>query len=97
MNAALDLAVDVAATARLTRLIVSDTITTRPRRAFLRRWPAGGAHDPGIGYLVTCERCASVWAALAITTLRGARPWTATGLLRMLAVAELAAPLATRD
>lgn len=48
----------LAATIRLTELIVEDEIT-RPLRDYTgRRWPRS------IGYLMSCPRCVSVWAGL---------------------------------
>lgn len=49
---------------RITSLIVDDEITDDLRSAWLNRW---NSDTTKLGYLVTCRKCSSVWAAL--TTL----------------------------
>lgn len=45
--------------ARLTRLMVADEITRRPREAIVRRLPDGSP----AAYLLLCRWCLSVWIA----------------------------------
>ncbi|MBC9002960.1 hypothetical protein [Micromonospora aurantiaca (nom. illeg.)] len=47
--------------ARVTRLIVGDEITRRPREAIVRRLPDGSP----FAYLLFCRWCLSVWIAAA--------------------------------
>jgi len=81
------------ATARLSRLITRDKITL-PLRAPLTASAAEGEQQPGIrprgsglvraaGELVTCPRCAAVWAASGLTLTYFASPTSArfAGLL----------------
>jgi hypothetical protein len=68
------------AVARLTRLLVTDEITRRPREA-VQEWARGTATRrarPQIEYLVSCPWCVSVyvasgWAGLVILTPGPAR------------------------
>ncbi|MEV0431150.1 hypothetical protein [Micromonospora sp. NPDC050495] len=50
--------------ARVTRLIVADEITRRPREAIVRRLPEGS----GFAYLLFCRWCLSVWIAASAAT-----------------------------
>lgn len=59
-------AIEVAATARLTRLIVEDEIT----REF-REWVEDRTGDSKLTYLVNCPYCVSVWAGAAVQILPG--------------------------
>ncbi len=45
--------------ARVTRLVVADEITRRPREAIVRRLPDGSP----VAYLLMCRWCMSVWVA----------------------------------
>ena len=62
---ALDTLVDVAATARVTRLVVEDEIA-RPARVWVevRTGP-----DSRLTYLVNCPYCVSVWAGIAVQVM----------------------------
>lgn len=53
----------VLAVNRITHLIVDDEITRPLREAVERRWP-----DSKLSYLVTCPKCVSVWAGLAVSS-----------------------------
>ncbi|MEV0427877.1 hypothetical protein [Micromonospora sp. NPDC050495] len=50
--------------ARVTRLIVADEITRRPREAIVRRLPEGSP----LAYLLFCRWCPSVWIAAPTAT-----------------------------
>lgn len=43
---------------RLTRLVTTDVVFNRPREWFWRRFPP---ESTMLGYLSTCDWCASVW------------------------------------
>lgn len=62
---ALDTAIEVAAAARLTRLVVDDEIT-RPFREWVE---AQTGEDSQLTYLVNCPYCVSVWAGAAVQAL----------------------------
>lgn len=51
---------------RLTELVVEDEVARSAREAVSRRWPGGG-----VAYLLSCKRCVSVWAALAVVIMPG--------------------------
>lgn len=54
------------ASARLTRLIISDKITEKPRNALFKRFPP---QSSSLGYLLTCPYCVSVWTSAVLTVL----------------------------
>lgn len=54
-----DLAADVLATSRVTRLVVDDAILDDFRNWVYERFPPD---ENKLGYLFTCKACASVWA-----------------------------------
>lgn len=79
---ALDLAVDVAAAARLTVLVTDDSITEPIREAVARTWPGSR-----LDVLVNCPACVGVWTAAGA---RAARTWAPAWwdpVARVLAVA----------
>lgn len=57
--------VEVAATARITRLVVEDEIF-RPVREGIEDW---AGPDSKLTYLVNCPYCVSVWAGSAVQVL----------------------------
>lgn len=70
MKALLTLLVDIAATYRLTKLILDDKLTEDLRNAIYTRFP----RDSKISYFVGCPWCVSVWAGAVIFTLRKVNP-----------------------
>lgn len=93
------LAIDALAVHRLTRLVVKDTLTAPLReRAFALLPPPATSHIHGIpnpAYVLTCEFCASIYIAAAVTLthtrLRALRPF-----VYVLAIAAPTAILAER-
>lgn len=67
----IETAIDVAATWRITRLVVEDEITRPMREAVAERWP-----ESKLAYLVTCPYCVSVWAGAAVQVLPRPLRWT---------------------
>lgn len=61
----LDAITDVAATARITRLVVEDEIS-RPFREWVE---SATGEDSKLTYLVNCPYCVSVWAGAAVQVL----------------------------
>lgn len=66
------------ATARITRLVISDRVTGRPRRAVQdwseARWEGRQGREPDpnewqspVAYLLSCPWCMSVWVGAAVT------------------------------
>ena len=64
-------AIDVAATWRITRLVMDDEITRPLREAVTYRWPESKA-----AYLVACPYCVSVWAGAVVQILPRPLRWT---------------------
>jgi hypothetical protein len=77
-----ELALDVLATERLTRLVVDDEITADIREWV---WKKHSPEETKIGYLLTCPFCASVWAG-AVVALMSTSPSTGvfSGSVRVL-------------
>lgn len=79
VSPALLLAVYALAVARVTGLIVSDTITEPVRdRVLLWLDDAPGSVGEWLGYLITCPWCAGMWISLAAAPAVwwfGDRPW----------------------
>ena len=71
-----ELLIDALATYRGTRLVVEDQITEKVRNKIWDHHPP----DKGIGYLITCPYCASIWVGGAITIAK----WAAPGLSKPL-------------
>lgn len=99
----LDVAVDCAAVARLTRLVTEDVLLDPIRNRILDRWPAEttwvGSHDDPtggwvqatkIGTLVTCPWCASQWIAFGVVILRWKAPRLWDPIARALAASQIA-------
>lgn len=85
MRALLSLLTDIAATYRLTKLVLDDKLTEDIRFAIYQRFPK----DSKITYFIGCPWCVSVWAGLVIFTLRKVNPAGAdivSGLLAASAV-----------
>jgi Protein of unknown function (DUF1360) len=76
---------DALAVYRLTKLITDDKITEDLRDLIFEKLPRG--HK--LQYLITCGWCVSIWAALAIFTLRKISPETADFLSAVLATSAV--------
>lgn len=77
LGRALDLAVDALAVKRLTRLVTEDVLTEPLRNLIWRRF-GGPETGHGLGYLVTCQHCVSIWIGSGVTLARMMfpRPWS---------------------
>lgn len=64
MNIYLYIAILIAAATRVVLLITSDEITRPIRERVENRWPGSQ-----LSYLVSCERCISMWSALLVLLL----------------------------
>lgn len=95
MTNTLEAVVALAATHRLTNLVVEDEVT-RPVREYIDdRWP-----DSRLNYLVNCPRCVSVWAGAAIAALPKPLRWTLAlsgGTMLIKWAAELAESVAAGE
>lgn len=89
MHKLVTLLMDIAATYRLTKLVLDDKITEDIRGAIYERFP----RESKISYFIGCPWCVSIWAGAVIFTLRKAHPDTAdilSGLLAASAVTGVA-------
>jgi Protein of unknown function (DUF1360) len=80
---------DTLAVYRLTKLVTDDKITEDLRDLIFEKLPRG--HK--LAYLITCGWCVSIWAGIAIFTLRKVSPETAnyvSGILATSAVTGVA-------
>lgn len=73
--------IDIAATYRLTKLVMEDKLTEDLRNAIYSRFP----RESKISYFVGCPWCISIWAGAVIFTLRKAHPDSADILSGLLA------------
>lgn len=95
MSNVLDAAVSLAATHRITKLVVEDEIT-RPLREYIEeRWSGSR-----LAYLVSCPACVSVWAGAAVVAMPKPLRWTlalSDGTMLTKWAAELAEAAAGRE
>lgn len=95
MTSIIDAIVSVAATHRITNLVVEDEISRPIREAITERWP-----DSRLAYLVTCPYCVSVWAGAAVVAMPKSMRWTlalSSGTMLTKWAAELAEAAAGRE
>jgi len=82
--------IDVAATARLTRLVIEDEITRELReKAFLALQKIDHPISAKLQYLLTCPWCVSIYAGAALLTLRVISPSTAKIVNTALAASQV--------
>ena len=62
----LDYVILALAVYRLTRLITTDTILEKVRERIWRRFPI---HENGLGYLITCTWCTSIWTSSLVMSM----------------------------
>lgn len=70
MKQLITLAVDIAATYRLTKLVMDDKITEDLRSKIYEKFPK----DSKIAYFIGCPWCVSIWAGAVVFTLRKVNP-----------------------
>lgn len=92
MTDLLDAATDALAVYRATRLVTQDRITEPLREAVWRHRPA----DKGIGYLITCPWCSSMWLAAGAAAARRVAPRVWRPVARVLALSGAAGWLTSR-
>jgi len=89
--------VDVAATYRLTRLIIADEITTEARDKALEGIDRLQKKHPKLAekleYMLDCPWCVSVWAGAVIFTLRRVNPELADLISGLLAASLVSGAL----
>lgn len=66
MTRLLDLIILALAVHRITRLITTDVIFEKVRQRVWKKYPPYGN---GVGYLLTCEWCMSLWVATPVYAL----------------------------
>jgi len=66
MDGFIDLIILALATIRITRFITTDTIFSRLRERFWKRFPP---EKSMYGYLITCNWCSSVYAATLVMSM----------------------------
>lgn len=70
MRQLVNLAVDIAATYRLTKLVLDDKLTEDLRNKIYEKFP----RDSKVSYFIGCPWCVSIWAGAVIFTLRKVNP-----------------------
>lgn len=66
MTSALDLIILALAVYRITRLVTTDVILNRYREKIWRRYPP---ENGGLGYLITCDWCTSLWVSSLVVVM----------------------------
>lgn len=66
MNSLVNVVTAYLATRRITTLMTSDKIT-EPFREWV--WKNHGPEETKVGYLFTCRKCSSIWAAAIATSI----------------------------
>lgn len=84
---------DTLATFRITRLVVDDRIT-QPLRE--RVWQQHPPEQGGVGFLISCPYCTSVWAAAGVVAMRRVIPRAWSPVAELLAIAAVAGEAAAR-
>lgn len=80
-----DFVIDALATYRGTRLIVEDQVAEKLRDRIWDKHPT----DHGIGYLITCPYCTSVWVGTAISMSKLAAPKASKPVRYLLALSAV--------
>lgn len=79
---------------RLAGVVVEDVVLNRLRLKIWKKFPP---EDEGLGYLITCMKCASIWTSVLLVVLYTISESTAMivgGILAASAVARLLTALA---
>ena len=79
---------------RLTRLITTDVILNPIRERVWRRFPPSGN---GIGYVLTCDWCASIWTASLVMSMYKIATVPTTFVCGILALSGVAGLLSRVD
>jgi hypothetical protein len=82
---AVDAVIGALAAHRLTRLVIQDVITAKPRNAILKKYPPT---QESWSYLLTCPWCASMYTGLAVAVLQGKGGSAGRGLVYALALSS---------
>jgi len=91
----LSFAVSVLATYRLTKLVVSEEITSNLREAVFERF--GDPNDNKVSYLVTCPHCVSMYTGAVVALSRMMFPKLSEPVLDALAFSALTGIMAERE
>lgn len=92
MRQIVNLFVDIAATYRLTKLVLDDRITEDLRNKIYEKFP----RDSKIAYFIGCPWCVSIWAGAVIFTLRKVNPQGADVVSGLLAASAATGVAYTR-
>lgn len=92
MRQIVNLFVDIAATYRLTKLVLDDRITEDLRNKIYEKFP----RDSKISYFIGCPWCVSIWAGAVIFTLRKVNPQGADVVSGLLAASAATGVAYTR-
>lgn len=95
LERALDTTEDALAVKRLTRLVVEDQITAPIRELIWKKF-GGPETGKGIGYMITCPHCCSIWISAGVTAARIMIPRIWSPIAHGLAAASVTSMLAER-
>lgn len=86
LNKTVNLAIDIAATYRLTKLVIDDEILADIREKIWEKYPP---ETTKIGYLTTCPWCVSIWMGGVVFFIRKTNPEFATYISSTLAASAV--------
>jgi hypothetical protein len=87
MTQLLDYVILSLAVYRLTRLITTDVILNKYREKIWNKYPI---ENEGIGYLITCDWCTSIWASSLVVAMYTIAPDIAIAVWSVFALSAIA-------
>jgi hypothetical protein len=87
MTRLLDYVILALAVYRLTRLITTDVILNKYREKIWNKYPI---ENEGIGYLITCDWCTSIWASSLVVAMYTIAPDIAIAVWGVFALSAIA-------
>jgi hypothetical protein len=87
MTQLLDYVILALAVYRLTRLVTTDVIFNKYREKIWNKFPI---EDEGIGYLITCDWCTSIWTSSLVVSVYKIAPDFAIAIWGVFALSAIA-------
>jgi hypothetical protein len=87
MTRLLDYVILALAVYRLTRLITTDVILNKYREKIWNKYPI---ENEGIGYLITCDWCISIWTSSLVVVMYTIAPDIAIAVWSVFALSAIA-------
>lgn len=78
---------------RLTRIVTTDVVLNKLRERVWKKYPP---ENGGIGYLITCDWCSSIWTASLVAVMYTIFPVPVFAVMCVLALSAVAGALTAR-